>query len=52
MNGHRDVVMLLVEHGADVNGSWLGSNPIQQAEYYGHTEIRDYLLSVQRQQSQ
>jgi ankyrin repeat protein len=48
-NGHLDVVMLLVENGADINASWNGTNAIQQAENYGHPEVRDFLLAAQRQ---
>jgi ankyrin repeat protein len=47
-NGHIDVVKILVQHGADIHSSWNGLNAVQLAENYGHSDVRDHLLSLER----
>ncbi|NXD10516.1 ASB3 protein, partial [Nothocercus nigrocapillus] len=45
-NGHTDIVKLLLQHGANVNGhhSWSGWNSLHQASFQGYTEIIKILL--------
>ena len=43
--GHFDIVKLLVEHGADVNATWIDVNPLSYAIMYGQKEIEAYLRS-------
>ncbi|MCA9038069.1 MAG: ankyrin repeat domain-containing protein [Planctomycetaceae bacterium] len=45
-NGNLEAVKLLVEHGADVNAYFLGSNGLSLAIQRNHTEIVSYLRSV------
>ncbi|MCX6849808.1 MAG: ankyrin repeat domain-containing protein [Verrucomicrobia bacterium] len=41
--GHLEIVKLLVQHGADVNGSG-GPKPLVSACYGGHHEVAKFLL--------
>jgi hypothetical protein len=45
VGGHLEVVKLLVEHGADVNATWIDVNPLSYAIMYGRKEIEAYLRS-------
>jgi ankyrin repeat protein len=51
--GHRDMVLLLIESGADVHARTEGDSPWELARRSGHTEICDLLapLMVERPQS-
>jgi ankyrin repeat protein len=45
INGHADVVELLLKHGAHVDAtSWYGSTPLHYAAYNGHANIVKLLL--------
>ncbi|XP_065446784.1 ankyrin repeat and SOCS box protein 3 isoform X5 [Chrysemys picta bellii] len=45
-NGHPEIIKLLLQHGANINGShsWSGWNSLHQASFQGHTEIIKLLL--------
>ena len=45
MEGNLEIAKLLVEHGADINSTWAGSNALSVAIEYGHTEIASHLRS-------
>uniref|UniRef100_A0A8C8RDG0 Ankyrin repeat and SOCS box containing 3 n=1 Tax=Pelusios castaneus TaxID=367368 RepID=A0A8C8RDG0_9SAUR len=45
-NGHAEIIKLLLQHRANINGShsWSGWNSLHQASFQGHTEILKLLL--------
>ena len=50
--GHRDMVLLLVESGADVHALTQGDTPFGLASMRRHTEICDFLRTVMKQKRQ
>jgi ankyrin repeat protein len=50
--GHRDMVLLLIESGADVHACTEGDTPFGLASLRGHTEIRDLLGMAMEQKQQ
>jgi len=45
INGHADIVELLLKHGAHVDAtSWYGSTPLHYAAYNGHANVVKLLL--------
>lgn len=42
--GHHDIVVMLIEHGADMNASGKSSNALTAACYYGRSSIAQLLL--------
>jgi ankyrin repeat protein len=47
--GHKDMVLLLVEHGADLYASTEGEVPFSLARLRGHDEICELLTPLMRQ---
>jgi ankyrin repeat protein len=49
LNGHREMVDFLIQHGADVNikDEKVGGTPAGWADYGRHGEIRDYLKAME-----
>ena len=46
LDGHLEVVKLLVKEGANINqASDEGITPLRQAALYGHQEVVDYLIT-------
>jgi hypothetical protein len=45
MEGHLDVVKMLVERGAEFQGTWNGENALTDAITYDQKEIEEYLRS-------
>jgi ankyrin repeat protein len=50
--GHRDMVVLLIESGADVHACTEGDTPYALARIGGHTEICDLLATAIKQKQQ
>jgi ankyrin repeat protein len=50
--GHRDMVLLLIESGADVHALMIGDTPSGLARIRGHTEICDLLRTAMKQEQQ
>jgi ankyrin repeat protein len=50
--GHRDMVLLLIQSGADVHARTEGDVPFELARRNGHTEICDLLRSLTEKESQ
>ncbi|PKC52533.1 ankyrin, partial [Rhizophagus irregularis] len=47
VSGHTDIVEELIKHGADVNLMPTdGYSPLNEAEYYGNTEIINLLIQA------
>jgi ankyrin repeat protein len=49
--GHRDMVLLLIESGADVHARTEGDTPFELARRSGHTEISDLLRTITEEAS-
>jgi ankyrin repeat protein len=50
--GHRDMVLFLIESGADVHALTEGDTPFRLARIKGHTEICDLLRAAMTQKQQ